>query len=384
MNNRTVPAVVIKSTFILSSVSKSDFKNYLNYMDRKNTHSHENEFEKYQDYMGNEEKSTGLFTNEKDNLSKKEKKEIKEVFKQAQEKGSILWQDVISFDNEWLKENGIMKNDFIDEIKLQQVTRKAVGQMLKKENLEDSSLWSAAIHYNTDNIHVHVATVQTRNFRFRGKRKQQSLDSMKSTVANSILNRSKENDKLNDFIRNQVIHSKRNNDLLSIKNQIVNPNMVKQFKTIHAMLPVDKRMWAYKMNAIVNVRPEIDKLTDMYIEKYFKNEFKEFKKELEKEVEVYRRSYGDNSKAEKYRETKMNDLYTRMGNTILKEVKKYDNDIKTTSINTKQNKLQKFKQNRSVNNFIHHMNREMKNDIQHYKNQRAFEELVREQEYSRE
>ena len=31
--------------------------------------------------------------------------------------------------------------------------------MLEKENLQNS-VWSGAIHYNTDNIHIHVATVE--------------------------------------------------------------------------------------------------------------------------------------------------------------------------------------------------------------------------------
>lgn len=384
MNNTIVPAVVIKSKFIDPKRAKSGFKNYVNYIDRKNTHYYENEFESYQDYMSNEEKSTGLFTNGKDSLDEIEKEQLKEIFKVAQSKGSLLWQDVISFDNEWLKENGIIKDNFIDEKKLKQVTRKSVNQMLKKENMDDSAIWTAAIHYNTDNIHIHIATVQTRNFRERGQRKQQSISSMKSVVANEILDRSKENEKLNDFIRNKVVLSKRENDLMTFKNRLFNPDMVKQFEKIHSMLPEDKRKWAYKMNAISNVRPEIDKLTDMYIDKYFKSEFKEFQKQLEKEVDIYKRTYGSNSKAEKYRETKTKDLYTRMGNTILKELKQYDSNLKSSAFKKKGNKIHKIKQKRAIDNFMFRLNREMKDNLQHYKNQRAFEEFEREREYGRE
>jgi MobL relaxases len=381
MDNKITPAVIIKSKFILPFAAKHKFKDYLSYMNRLNTHSHENGFEKYQDYMRNEEKSTGLFTNDKDFLNEEELENLKEVFKQSQEKGSILWQDVISFNNEWLKETGIYKENFIDEKKLQQVTRKAVNQMLKKEGIENSAIWSAAIHYNTDNIHIHVSTIQTKNFRVRGKRKQQSLDAMKSSVSNSILDRRKENEKLNDFIRNQVIASKRNDDLTSIKNHLVNYEMVKQFKLIHKMLPEDKRLWRYNMNGIANERPEIDKLTNMYIQKHFKKEFEVFKKQLDKEVEFYRKTYGEDSRAEKYRETKMKDLYTRMGNTILKEIKEYDYKIKSDSI---KNKIQKIKRDREISNFMFRMNREMNDNLQHYKNQRAFEQFEREQEFGKE
>ncbi|WP_268398117.1 relaxase MobL [Bacillus sp. T17B1] len=76
--------------------------------------------------------------------------------------------DVISFDNEWLQENGVLKDGFMDEQKMKQATRNAVNEMIRKEGLSDSAIWLAAIH--TDNIHVHVATVQTNNFRERENR----------------------------------------------------------------------------------------------------------------------------------------------------------------------------------------------------------------------
>ncbi|GAB5871555.1 hypothetical protein JMUB7549_27660 [Staphylococcus aureus] len=51
----------------------------------------------------------------------------------------------------------------------------------KKEGLEDNLVWSGAIHYNTDNIHVHVAAVEKVIKRTRGKRKPATLKHMKST-----------------------------------------------------------------------------------------------------------------------------------------------------------------------------------------------------------
>ncbi|RKD26504.1 hypothetical protein BEP19_16845 [Ammoniphilus oxalaticus] len=324
MNNS--PAVIIKSQFKMGKqqTANGSFRNYVNYMDRADTHSEKNEFQSYQDYMSNEEKSTGLFTNEKDVLTDQEKERFKDTFKDMQEKGSVLWQDVISFDNDWLKERGVLQDKGIDEKKLKNVTRSAVNEMLKHEKLLDTTIWTAAIHYNTDNIHIHVATVQTKNFRERGKRKPSSIEKMKSATVNQLLDRSKENERLNQFIRNDLIQSKREDPILSLKNRIVDRELVSQFKKIHSMLPEDKRLWRYNMNGIQHVRPELDKLTDMYIDRHFKTEFEDFKKQLDQEVAVYKKSYGENSKAERYRETKMKDLYTRMGNTILKEVKDFD------------------------------------------------------------
>lgn len=375
------PAVVIKSKFQLKGKGNSSFNNYLNYMDRLETHSKKNDYESYQDYMSNEEKSTGLFTNEKDLLTPEEKEKYKEIFKTSQEKGSILWQDVISFDNDWLKEMGVLHNKGIDEKKLKDVTRSCINEMLKNEKLLDSSVWTGAIHYNTDNIHIHVATVQLNNFRERGKRAPKSISKMKSTVVNKIMNRSLENQKLNEFIRNDLVKSKKENKITSIKNKVINRDMVKQFEKVHSMLPDDKRLWKYNMNAISNIRPEIDKLTDMYIQKNFKKEFQEFNKQLNKEIEVYKKAYGNNSKAERYRETKMKDMYTRMGNAILNEVKEFDK--KKNHVPRKNKAVNTFHIRREMNNSMYVLNRYMKDNLQSLKNQRAFEELQREQEYER-
>lgn len=380
MTNR--PAVVIKSKFIAGSDGGTSFNNYLNYMDRAETHNKTNEFEKYQDYMSNEEKSTGLFTLNQDSLTEKEKVYFKDKFREAQESGSILWQDVISFDNDWLKESGVLDDKTIDNKQIQEATRSAVQDMLKKECMMDSAIWTGAIHYNTDNIHVHVAIVQTKDFKERGKRKQGSIDSMKSKVANKIVDRSRHNEKLNEFIRERVIETKRDDPLNSLKNRVMNKELVKQFKKIHQQLPEDKRLWKYKMNAISHVRPEIDQLTTLYIQQHFKEEFKEFQKQLDKEVDVHKRMYGNAANSDRYRETKMTDLYTRMGNTILKEVSEYDRQQKELA-RKRNKKPSKLIVQRDLNRAVFLVNRYAKADLESVKNQHAYEELQREQEHDR-
>lgn len=376
------PAVVIKSKFIAGSDGGTSFNDYLNYMDRAETRDKVNAFEKYQDYMSNEEKSTGLFTSSKDSLNDKDKEYFKEEFKKSQESGSILWQDVISFDNDWLKESGVLENKNIDNKQIQDATRSAVQDMLKKEGMIDSAIWTGAIHYNTDNIHVHVAIVQTKNFKERGKRKQASIDSMKSKVANKITDRSRHNEKLNEFIRERVITSKRDDPFLSLKNQVMNRELLRQFKKIHKQLPDNKRMWRYNMNAIQEVRPEIDKLTTLYIEKNFKEEFKDFQKQLDKEVDVHKRMYGNSANSERYSETKMTDLYTRMGNTILKEVSEYDWKQKEFSRKNGK-KPSKLILQRDLNKAVYLVNHFAKDDLETSKNQKAYEELQQEKEYER-
>jgi len=133
-------------------VSGSDaFGGYIAYIDRNEATRNEKtiKYNLYNDYMGNPEKTTGLFTKNEDRLSKDEKREIKEKFVNAQRHGSIMWQTVISFDNRWLEKQGLceQKGDIItlDENKIQEVVRYGVTKMLHSENL-DHAVWSAAIH----------------------------------------------------------------------------------------------------------------------------------------------------------------------------------------------------------------------------------------------
>lgn len=111
--------------------------------------------------MGNPEKTTGLFSQVTNDLSETDKENLKNIFEKAQENDSLMWQTVISFDNRWLEKNGLYNSEtqILDEKSIKSIARNAVNKMLESEGLEHA-VWSGAIHYNTDNIHVHIAAVE--------------------------------------------------------------------------------------------------------------------------------------------------------------------------------------------------------------------------------
>lgn len=145
---------------------------------------------------------------------------MKKWFAEAQANESSLWQDVFSFDNSFLEEEGLYdgKTGELDERKIQQAVRVAMEEKFAREGLTDHGIWTASIHYNTDNIHVHVGSVEmvntkekvfreikifnkktqhyerTGNFDWqnKGRVKRKTLDSMKSKFANSLIDRSPE------------------------------------------------------------------------------------------------------------------------------------------------------------------------------------------------
>ncbi|MCT4783119.1 MULTISPECIES: MobP2 family relaxase [Exiguobacterium] len=383
---RETPGVVIKSKFKVPGTKKKSrrYTTYLDYINRPDTKDSREQFESYHDYMGDEMKSSGLFTREDDRLDDEKRRAVRDIFKHAQENGSILWQDVISFDNAWLRETGVLHDDLVDEKRLIQATRNAIDSMLQKEKMVHA-YWTGAVHYNTDNIHVHVAIVETSHMRERGKRKPKSIELMKSKVICSLADRTKEQEKLNAFIRDELVAHKRNRKIQTLPNRVLHPDLVRQFKDIYEQLPEDKRQWRYNMNGMQPLRESLDRLTDRYIDIHFKSEFQAFNERLEQEVSFHRRSYGDKVKAERYRTTKRQDLYTRMGNAILSEMRELakEQHVNEKSEARKHPVRRAFKQQKIFNESLYRIERHMNDEFEHLKNQRAFEQLERDIEYGK-
>ncbi|MBA9042706.1 hypothetical protein HNP21_005844 [Bacillus aryabhattai] len=386
-----IPGVVLKTKFVTSD--KKAFQDYVDYVDRdeakKEQEVHEKLFTLYQDYMDNPDKTSSLFTQQSNHLNDVEKKQLKKLFEKAQKNNSIMWQDVITFHNPWLQENGLYDahTHTVDEKKLMEITRQSMKEMLKRERLNESAVWSAAIHYNTGNIHIHIATVEPQPTRERGKRKPKTLDAMKSTVVNQILNRGEEHQKINELIRNGMVGKKKQDSSLRWKNRDIQP----LFLQIYNHLPEDKRQWQYSYRTLKPMKPFIDVLSQKYIEKYHRNEYQQLLKKLDKEVEELKKAYGEGKGDEKrykdYKQTKIDDLYKRMGNAFLKEMKDYDKQqqqIKRMAESKKQSKRPaSFNQKVSMHFALKKMERAFKSEYDSWKNQQHYERLQKEIEHHR-
>ncbi|EDS79315.1 MobP2 family relaxase (plasmid) [Clostridium perfringens] len=372
--------VINKVKFIRNGSSK--FKNFIDYIDRSEATRKKNfdKYSAYNNYMGNPEKIGSLFTKDKHSLTEKEVKKLKKDFDKAQLNGSNMWQEVFSFDNEFLEANGLYdsENGALDEEKIQEATRRAMEELSKREGFKDLT-WSASLHYNTDNIHVHIASVEINPSRERGKFKPRTLYNMKSSFVNSLLDKQKDLDKINSLIRDNLIQGKKE---MSFKEDI---EMRKMVKEIVKKLPSDKRQWHYNYNCMQEVRPLIDNLTKYYIETYKKDEFKELVDRLEKEDKFYKEVYGKRKlETTTYKDNKIQDLYTRMGNTILKEIKEYVKEEDLKSQKKFENLQEKWERNKNIiitKQSISMMKKSLNNDINSMKNQREYEKLQSSIEY---
>ncbi|BDS18646.1 MobP2 family relaxase [Clostridium perfringens] len=372
--------VINKVKFIRNGSSK--FKNFIDYIDRSEATRKKNfdKYSAYNNYMGNPEKIGSLFTKDKHSLTEKEVKKLKKDFDKAQSNGSNMWQEVFSFDNEFLEANGLYdsENGALDEEKIQEATRRAMEELSKREGFKDLT-WSASLHYNTDNIHVHIASVEINPSRERGKFKPKTLYNMKSSFVNSLLDKQKDLDKINLLIRDNLIQGKKE---MSFKEDI---EMRKMVKEIVQKLPSDKRQWHYNYNSMQEVRPLIDNLTKYYIETYKKDEFKELVDRLEKEDKFYKEVYGKRKvETTTYKDNKIQDLYTRMGNTILKEIKEYVKEEDLKSQKKFENLQERWERNKNIiitKQSISMMKKSLNNDINSMKNQREYEKLQSSIEY---
>lgn len=363
MSSRS-PGIVLASSFVSSTDEK--FQKYVEYIDRDEA-TRNQAFEKYNivsfhefnDYMENPVKSTGLFSATENYLDEEKREQMKHVFEEAQKNQSTLWQDVFSFDNAFLEEEGLYdrKSGQLEETKIQQAVRVAMEEKFKREGLSDGGVWTASIHYNTDNIHVHVASIEMKNTKPRvyrevkhfnkdtqkyegtgkwewqnkGRVKQSTLDKVKSSFANSLIDRNQSLKKIHELSRNHLL---KNTIHLSKEDK----QLCQMYRDLLKALPQNKKNWDYNRTEMKSYHKQIDQITRYYLQEKNPKAYQELDKALTAEEEKRIRIYGDGTGRKKavhpdiqiaqaavdsfhYKENKWKELYERAGNKILHELK---------------------------------------------------------------
>ncbi len=367
------PKIITKSEFEQAN-NKQSYSNYVNYVNRKESQNKfNNQFKHdiYIHYVFDESKTQSMFNNEKNFMNNEDINNLKKSFKNAQEKNGIMWKEVISFDNDTLIKEGLYdsKTKILDEQKFRNSTRKMMEKFEDKEGLKNNLKWGASIHYNTDNIHIHVAGVENNITRERGKIKQSTIDSMKSTFANNLFDISGERKAINEFIRDRIVKGLKENDELQF-----DKSFKKQTKKIHNKLKdIPLNQWNYNNNSLKHVRPDIDKLSEMYIQKYYSSEYKDFKDKLVQQSDIYKSTYGEKSNYKNYIDTKLEDLYSRSGNTILKNIKQFNQNPNISNRNKTNNFKQNIKTRLALNSSINNIKQGLKKDFETERNIKEYD-----------
>ncbi|VXB38635.1 hypothetical protein EXIGUO8H_130006 [Exiguobacterium sp. 8H] len=280
--------------------------------------------ERYTTYMEDEQKtrSLGVFTGERDTISETERADLIARFDDSIERDGHLLKDVVSFDNRWLEEQKLYdaRTDRLDEGRLRDAVRDMMDGMGKKMDRDDL-LWVGSIHRNTDNIHVHIATVgeQEPLTEQEAFRKDAVRDTMKSRLLSGLTDRDVELERLRALTRDRIVEPLRDERLAWS-----DPTLDRHLDEIRRRLPAQKKEQNYKK--IKEHHPELRELIDRasthYLETHKATEWTDLKAGWEREQRVHVRAYGGSPRFERqYADNRRADLYQRLGNTLLTQAK---------------------------------------------------------------
>lgn len=282
---------------------------------------------------------SGAFSINKKIMTEKDLIDVKETIKSAQNRGSVMFQDVISFDNEFLEKEKLYdpNTNELNEKRIQDATRKMMDQMFDDEKM-DSGYWFATIHRNTKHIHIHISTVENINSRKnilvkkdgfeyyepKGKRKQKTIDNMKSVFANELVDRTVELTRISE-LRNTLVK-----DIKEIYS--TEKENLQLLNELYKELPANRKYWQYGSRYLADeTRNKIDVLTTSLMK-----DNPNYQEYLEKTTEesVYRKElFGESTRSDKdYAENQKKDIHKRLGNSLLKEMRNTSDNLERVRI----------------------------------------------------
>lgn len=143
---------------------------------------------------------------------------------------------------------------------------------------------------------------------------------MKSTLANNLIDRTQDLQLISD--RRFKLHHSITIDKDDTKQK-------RLLESIRESLPENKKDWQYNNRKLDNVRPFIDEYTVYHLNKFHYEDYNEYKELLNKEEEYYKEVYGEgkDDRYKDYAENKMNELKSKTGNELLKEMKQSEKSI---------------------------------------------------------
>lgn len=293
----------------------------------------------------------GWYSSESKTLKLRDKEKVADKLREAEKNGSVLWEPVVSFDNDYLIREGILnpKTDELHDDILKDASYNMMKVAQEKENLLNP-YWTASIHRNTDNIHIHFALVEERNTRkiisYEGKTepkakfKLSTVYAMKSAFSNTIVDQELSQDRITKD-RNKI----RENVVENVKEEVKDPNFQTKINNFLKKLPDNKRQWQYATLQKIDpkITDELDDITN-YLLKDDKN-YKEWSSLVKDLDEIYKGQYGKSeNKHKNYAQNEFRDLQKRVGNRLLTEFKKMD-----SSANSMRKALPKIDPKKSEN-----------------------------------
>ena len=275
--------------------------NYVSYVDTGSINKLPND---YTEYIGDKEKSVGVF-NKYGLMTEDEKQKLKEQLKKTK---SCIWDCVISFETEFGKEycrDYDQAFNFISKELPKFFTRAGLNK--------DNMIWYAGLHENTEHNHIHLSFFEREPMYYAngGKLKYHSGPIKRDILIESrekfeiaLTNKSAEIVRCRKNLEREYNVFKSSKDLLySIKKRLL---------SLYDKLPPDGRL-SYDSDNMRSIKKDVDGVTEYILQHNHKTreEYHKFKYTLNKLQEWKTENYG--TSANIYHE----DLMRRLGNKTI-------------------------------------------------------------------
>lgn len=207
----------------------------------------------YVDYVGNKEKSSGVFG--KDGLLTKDQKA--EFRKALRATNSVIWDMVISFESKFGNKH------LTDTEAAQSLLNAQLNRFFKKAGLNPNNIiWFAGLHTNTDNAHIHLSFFEREPLSIRqkdktphhhnGKLRQIGIDNFKVSIEQYFSDTATQI----KIARKELMTGADE----AYGNAAYNKTLKSKLLKIAAALPPTGRL-GYESDNMEVVRPLVDKLT---------------------------------------------------------------------------------------------------------------------------
>ena len=332
----STPAVVFSLGFTYDwAIGGYDF---LEYMDRpeafdKTRHLND-EYKDFIDYMSNSEKSDGLFNAQSDLLTESDKEKYRQLETVSRDAGCPKYYGVVSFDNNFLIENGLMTSDGkLDVHGIKELGREGINAMIstsyKLDN--DNVYWTGAIHTNTDNIHIHfsICEYERREDRCKVYRDKDCIEV-------------KAFDKLKSKIVNRVLGSDYSRQLTELERESIKPALssgyggcAEQLIRLADKLPSEGG-WQYGRPKMRAYRDDIDKTVDAVIasDQKLSGLWKQYNEMLDSRTEYLRKIYGEGERHlyATFKPNRLADFHKELGNQLLNDLAPLTEQLRASAL----------------------------------------------------
>lgn len=322
MTTKNSPAVVVMCK------GSSSNRGFAKYVTREEAlKQSKEEAEGFFRYATNEQKTQyqGIFNKDKIGLTEAEKQEFIDksaelINRSKDEEKLYMFKDVVSFDNEYLKEHHLIdSNNQVDVRGISRLVQRAYERHVLELGMSKDYQLLGAIHLNTDNVHVHVGLADHK-YNERYYRSQKSIKAIKRSITTDINNEQrqtlfKEIDRDRKALREKILKD------IKPKFSPKDPNE-KLLKEIMKELPQDQKLWRMKSNAVSMKQPKalVKEYIDKELEKHHGKAFNDFKEKLKQDEKYNQRLYGKSEANQTYQK-KLDRFYEETGNKIFKTIK---------------------------------------------------------------